>query len=145
MKVARRKGPLVRDMLYVPEEMTARLDALALACKVPRSAVVRAAVIAWLKGAEHWVVGVVMEAIRVASQRMGVRLRRYSQRWPEEVRVRLNRVVNRAGLALPCKVSLSVVVRVAIAVWFDGARVSPAWVTEANRAAQVPRGRKAKR
>ena len=144
-------APLVRDVIHVPEEMTARLDALArvtscaLAREVSRSAVVRAAVIAWLESAERRSVVVVMEAIRVASQRMEVRLRRYPQRWPDEVRGRLDRVVRSARLALACNVSRSVVVRVAIAVWLDAAAASPVVVTEAIRAELVPRGRKAKR
>jgi len=144
-------APLVRDVLHVAKEMTTRLDELAretsrvLAREVSRSAVVRAAVIAWLEGAERRSVVVVMEAIRVASQRMEVRLRRYPQRWPDEVRARLDRIVRSARHALACKVSRSVVVRVAITVWLDAAPASPVVVTEAIRAALVPRGRKAKR
>ena len=97
------------------------------------------------EGAERRSVVVVMEAIRVASQRSDVRFRRYPQRWSDEVRARLDRVVLSARLALACKVSRSVVVRVAIAVWLDDARASPAAVMEAIRAELVPRGRKAKR
>ena len=144
-------APLVRDVLHVAEEMTARLDELAretsraLARQVSRSAVVRAAVLAWLDGADRERLGGAAEAIRAAARRSAVRLRRYPQRWSEELAARLEAFARRASAVLACKVSRSVVVRVAVAVWLDAAPASPAVVTEAIRAELVPRGRKAKR
>jgi predicted transcriptional regulator len=144
-------APLVRDVLHVDEETTAPLDRLArvtsraLACEVSRSAVVRAAVIAWLDGAERGPLGVVLDAIRAAARRSAVRLRRFPQRWPAALAARLDRFARRASSALACKVSRSVVVRVAIPVWLDAAIASPAAATEAIRAVLVRRGRKAKR
>jgi predicted transcriptional regulator len=142
---------LVREVLHVDATTTAPLDDLArvtsraLAREVSRSAVVRAAVLAWLDGAERGPLVVVIDAVRVAAQRSAVRLRRYPQRWPEELAARLDRFARSAGRALACKVSRSAVVRVAIAVWLDAAQASPAVVTEAIRVALVRRGRKAKR
>jgi predicted transcriptional regulator len=144
-------APLVRDVLHVAEEMTTRLDELArvtsraLAREVSRSAVVRAAVLAWLDAADRERLGGAAEAIRAAAQRSAVRLRRYPQRWPEELAARLEAFARRASAVLACKVSRSVVVRVAVAVWLDAAPASPAAVTEAIRAELVPRGRKAQR
>ncbi len=141
-------APLQRDVLHLASEMLARVDELAheagraLAREVSRSAVVRAAVIAWLDGAERGPLGSVTAAIRAAAHRSTVRLRRYPQRWPEELAARLDRFKRSAGRALACKVSRSVVVRVAVAVWLDAAPTAPAVVTEAIRAALVPRGRK---
>lgn len=144
-------APLMRDVLHVDETTMAPLDDLArvtsraLAREVSRSAVVRAAVIAWLDGAERGSLGVVAAAIRAAAHRSTVNLRRYPQRWPEELSARLDRFARRASRALACKVSRSAVVRVAISVWLDAAPTSPAVVTEAIRVALVRRGRKAKR
>ncbi len=144
-------APLVRDVLHVAEEMTTRLDELAratsraLAREVSRSAVVRAAVLAWLDAADRERLGGAAEAIRAAARRSAVRLRRYPQRWPEELAARLEAFARRASVVLACKVSRSVVVRVAVAVWLDVAPESPAVVTEAIRAELVPRGRRAKR
>jgi predicted transcriptional regulator len=142
---------LVREVLHVDKTTTAPLDELArvtsrvLAREVSRSAVVRAAVIAWLDGAESGPLVVVTAAIRAAAQRSAVRLRRSPQRWPEELAARLDRFARSASSALACKVSRSVVVRAAIPVWLDAAIASPAVVTEAIRVALVRRGRKAKR
>jgi predicted DNA-binding protein len=144
-------APLMRDVLRVAEEMTARLDELArvtsrvLAREVSRSAVVRAAVIAWLDGADRERLDGAAEAIRTAAKRSAVRFRRYPQRWPEALAARLEAFARRASSVLACKVSRSAIVRVAVAVWLDAAPASPAVVTEAIRAELVPRGRKAKR
>jgi predicted transcriptional regulator len=144
-------APLVREVLHVDATTTAPLDELArvtsraLTREVSRSAVVRAAVIAWLDGAERGPLGVVIDAIRAAAQRSSVQLRRYPQRWPKELAARLDRFARSAARALACRVSRSAVVRVAIAVWLAAAQASPAVVTEAIRVALVRRGRKAKR
>ena len=144
-------APLVRDVLHVAKEMTTRLDELAretsrvLAREVSRSAVVRAAVHAWLDGADRERLGGAAEAIRAAAKRSAVRLRRYPQRWSEALATRLEAFVCRARAVLACKVSRSAIVRVAVAVWLDAAPASPAAVTEAIRAELVPRGRKATR
>jgi hypothetical protein len=144
-------APLVRDVLHVAEEMTTRLDELArvtsrvLAREVSRSAVVRAAVLAWLDGADRVRLGVVAEAIRAEARRSAVRLRRCPLRWSEALAARLEAFVRRVRAVLTCKVSRSAIVRVAVAVWLDAAPASPAAVTEAIRAELVPRGRKAKR
>ena len=143
-------APIVRDVLHVPEEMTARLDDLArvtsraLAREVSRSAVVRAAVLAWLDGAECVPLGVVTDAIRAARRRPLARHRRYPQRWSRELAARLERFARSASASLTCKVSRSAVVRVAITAWLDAALTSPVRMTEAIRAELVPRGRKAK-
>jgi predicted transcriptional regulator len=144
-------APLVRAVLRVDAMTTAPLDELArvtslvLAREVSRSAVVRAAVIAWLDGAERGPLGVVLDAIRAAAQRSAKRLQRFPQRWPAALAARLDRFARSASCALACKVSQSVVVRVAIPVWLDAAIASPAAATEAIRAVLVRRGRKAKR
>jgi hypothetical protein len=143
-------APMLRSVLYVAEETTMRLDGVALeasrvlACEVPRSAVVRAAVIAWLDGAERRPREIVIQAIRAAAQRSAVPLLRYPQRWSGELVARLDRFAYEASRALACKVSRSVVVRVAVAGWLDIEHASPDVVTQAIRAALVRRGRKAK-
>jgi len=139
------------DVVHVADAMMSRLDALAratshaLVCEVSRSAVVRAAVRAWLNGADRVRLCGAAEAIRAAARCSVVRLRRHSQRWPEELAARLEAFARRASAVLVCKVSRSVVVRVAVAVWLDAAPASPAVVTEAIRAELQPCGRKAKR
>jgi predicted transcriptional regulator len=140
----RTAAPLLRDMLRVTQEMTVRLDQLAfdasrtLACEVSRSAVVRAAVTAWLDGADHWQPSIVTQAIQAATQRSAAPLRRYPARWSAELATRLERFAHER------KLSRSVVVRVAVVRWLDAALASPDIVTQAIRAALVRRGRKAK-
>jgi predicted transcriptional regulator len=139
-----------RNVLYVGDEMTARLDGLAgdasrvLGREVSRSAVIRAAVTAWLDDADRGRLPGVLQAIRVATQRSAEPLRRYPQRWSEELAARLDRFAREASRTLGCKVSPSMIVRVAVAVWLDAEHASPDVVTQAIGAALVRRGRKAK-
>ena len=141
-------APLQRDVLRLAREMLVRLDELAratgraLACEVSRAAVVRAAVTAWLDVAESRPLDFMSQAIRAAAKRPPARFQPCPQRWPAALAVRLEQFARSSKRALSCRVSPSVVVRVAVAVWFDTALASPAVVTEAIRAARVPRGRK---
>jgi hypothetical protein len=142
---------LQRDVLHLASEMLARLDELAreVACviarDVSRAAVVRAAVTAWLDVAERRPLDFMSQAIRAAAKRPPARFRHCPQRWPATLSARLHQFARSSKRALACKVSPSVVVRVAVAVWLDAAPAAPAVVTEAIRAALVPRGRKARR
>ncbi len=144
-------APLVRHVLHVTEGMTAQLDELAratsraLAREVSRSVVARAAVLAWLDGADRERLGGAADAIRAAARPSTARLRRYPQRWPGGLAERVEAFARRASAVLACKVSRSAVARVAIAVWLDAALASPALVTEAIRAELVPRGRSRRR
>lgn len=142
---------LLSDVIHVAEEMKARLDdraratSRALGCEVPRSAVVRAAVNAWLEDAERRPLDVVNQAIRAEAQRPAVRHQRRSQRWTEALDLRLDRFADRATRALGIKVTRSAIVRVAVAFWLDASPASPDLVSEAIRAALVARGRRAPR
>jgi predicted transcriptional regulator len=128
--------------------MLARLDDLArevarvLAREVSRAAVVRAAVKAWLDIAESRPPDFMSQAILAATKRPAAPLLRYPQRWPAALRDRLDQFARSSKRALACNVSRAVIVRVAVAAWLDAAGASPAVVTEAIRAALVPRGRK---
>lgn len=141
---------LLRDELHVSEQMAARLGRHAqeasriLDCEVPRSAVVRAAVAAWLDDAEQRPTEVVIQVIRVALLRSIVPLRSYPQSWPAVLAGRLDRLAYDASRILVCKVSRSCVARAAVAAWLDDAeRQPPESVSEAIRVAMVRRGRKA--
>lgn len=144
-------APLRRDVVRLDGEIVARLDELAratgraLACEVSRSAVVRAAVTAWLDVAESRPLDFMSQAIRAAAKCQATHFQHYSQRWPTALAVRLDQFARSSTRALACRVSASALVRVAVAVWLDAAPASPAVVTEAIRAALVPRGRKARR
>jgi predicted DNA-binding protein len=141
-------APLQRDMLRLASEMLARLDELAgatgraLACEVSRAAVVRAAVTAWLDVAESRPLDFVSQALRAAAKRPAARFQLYPQRWPAALYDRLDRFARSSKRALACNVSRAAIVRVAVAVWLDAGPAVPAVVTEAIRAALVPRGRK---
>lgn len=143
-------APLRREVLHVESETLARLDeharqaGHALACEVSRAAVVRAAVTAWLDVAERRPLDFMSQAIRAATKRPTAPFLSYAQRWPVALYKRLDQFACSSKRALACKVSRAAIVRVAIVVWFDIAGASPAVVTEAIRAALVPRGRKAR-
>ena len=139
---------LRRDFLHLASDMLTRLDEIArevacvLARDVSRAAVVRAAVKAWLDVAESRSLDFMSQAIRAATKRPAAPFLRYPQRWPAALYDRLDQFARSSTRALACNVSRAAIVRVAVAVWLDAAGASPAVVTEAIRAALVPRGRK---
>jgi hypothetical protein len=132
--------------------MTARIDACAeaaralLGCKtVPRTAVIRAAVAAWLDAAEnanHGPSEVTIQQIRASLCDERV-LHAHPQYWPPEMAARLDRIARPAAYALGREVSRSAVARTAIAAWLIAAAHRPPQdVAQAIRAEFVKRGRK---
>ena len=150
----RRAAPLRREVVRRSSEMTAPIDACAGAARallpgktVPRTAVIRAAVAAWLDAAEdanHEPSEVAIQQIRTSlCDERG--LHAHPQYWPPEMAARLDLFASTAERALGREVSRSAVARTAIAVWLAAAaHRPPADVAQAIRAAFVKRGRRPK-
>ncbi len=149
-----RAAPLTlqREVVRRSPEMTARIDACAnaacalLGCKTaPRTAVIRAAVAAWLDTAEdanHGPSAVAIQQIRASlCDERGLLTHRQS--WPPKMVARLDLVASAAERVIGRKVSRSAVARTAIALWLAAAAHRPLEeVAQAIRTEFVANGRK---
>ncbi len=143
---------LHRAPLFWSEEMIQALDRLAgeasraLVLDVSRSAVVRAAVGAWLADVARQPPQVVLQKIGAAARRSAVPLSaRYAVRWPKAIKAHLVRLASLAARDLARQVRPGAVIRAAVGAWLaDVARRPPQVVFEEIRAARVRRGRKAR-
>jgi len=143
---------LQRMGLYWPEELLEDLDRLAasasrgLALDVPRAAVVRAGVEAWLANATQRPPKTTIWEIGAEARRSAIPLRsRYAMRWPRETGAHIARLASLAAGELACRVRPAAVIRAALRAWLaDVAQRPPKEVLEEIRTAMVKRGRKAK-
>ena len=139
-------------MLFWPEELIEHLDRItkeatqALAVEVPRAAVVRAAITAWLTNVQQRPPNQMLQEIEAATRRSAIPLRRrHPTRWPDEMSAQLAQLATLAARELGCQVPPGAVVRAAVRGWLaDLALRSPDVVMKEVRAAMVKRGRKAK-
>ena len=142
-----RPAPLWNKQIQLSDALLARIDQRAqeahdrLARKVTRSAVIRAALVAWLEDAGRLSLEAVIQQITVVRRSEGpVPHRLHAQYWPEEMARRIAEIADEAQRALGRHVSPGLVVRIALAWWFKDADQTPEVVVQAIGAALLKPG-----
>lgn len=144
---------MARYHIALPLDMHTSAAALAdkartaLGCKVSQSALIRAALIPWIKKAEHDPLRVTQEAIRRAEPPQGTLQRSSKPGWSKVLNGAINQLRRRLGGEILSQATngRTALLRAALTSLLEAADRDPPAALEAIRAGLVKYGRKVKR